>query len=560
MRLKPLDEQVVVVFGASSGIGRETALRFGRKGASVVIAARDREGLESLAEEIRQEGGRATVVQAEAADFDQVKGVADAAVNAYGRLDTWVHVAAVTQYARFDETTPEEFRRIVDVNLMGATYGAMAALPHLKAEGRGALILISSVEGKYALPLQSAYSASKHGLEGFAKALRLELQRDGLPISVTTILPSSTNTPLFDVARTKMGVKPKGFPPIYQPHLVADAIVWAATHPEREIVVGGAGKALAVLNRISPRLADAAVARKAFWLQRTTEERSPEAPGNLYEPVPGHFRVEGSYSGRARPFSIYTWLRLHRGVRYGLGGLLLGGLAFAVIGPATILTGTRTMATAALAAMPFRRRRVRKSPVQRVSDVAGRAWHTASATIPGSFAGLASRVPLGGLSRRRRSQSPMERLGEAVGRLGITLRPLLPASLVGLLPWAATGWLVGRRRPQGRTAEEGLQMPSSPARMRGGSPAQRETGPRMTREQLSWSDPEGTTEEPPIPSQAEGARRTVEEDLCEKGLAPPEECEALPPEEGPDGLVTGRRLPSQAEGERDTVEEDLGER
>lgn len=495
MKLKPLEEQVVVVFGASSGIGRETALRFGREGARVVVAARDREGLESVAEEIRRAGGEAHPVQAEATDFAQVKAVADAAVNTFGHLDTWVHVAAVTQYARFDETTPDEFRRIVDVNLTGAAYGVMAALPHLKSEGRGALILVSSVEGKYALPLQSAYSASKHGLEGMAKSLRLELQRDALPISVTTILPSSTNTPLFDVAGTKLGVKPKGFPPIYQPHLTAEAILYAATHPEREIVVGGAGKALAALNRISPRLADAAVARKAFWLQRTTEERPAEAPNNLYEPVPGHARVEGSYTGRARPFSIYTWLRLHPGLRYGLGALLLSGLAFAVIGPTTVLTGARSLGTTAMAALPFRRRRLRRGLGQRAAATIAEVQHAASTAIPEALSESLAMVTMGRLGTRkaprglwgrlrggrlssgltnawytlqvmrhrmmaappwkaigigtlRTRRGPTERASMALSGMARTMRGLMPASIIDVTSLTATSWLRdrGRRR------------------------------------------------------------------------------------------------------------------
>ena len=445
MRLKPIDEQVVVVFGASSGIGRETALRFGRKGARVVVAARDSEGLESVAEEIRQAGGQANVVRAEAADFAQVKAVADAAVNAFGHLDTWAHVAAVTQYARFDETTPDEFRRIVDVNLTGAAYGAMAALPHIKAEGRGAIILVSSVEGKYALPLQSAYSASKHGLEGLAKSLRLELQRDGLPISVTTILPSSINTPLIDVAKTKLGVKPKGFPPIYQPHLVADAILHAATHPEREIVVGGAGMALAVLNRISPRMADAAVARKAFWLQRTTEERPADAPNNLYEPVPGHFRVEGSYSGRAWPFSVYTWLRLRPALRYGLGALALSGLAFAVIGPATVLTGARTLGTTVLTTLPFGRRRRPRGAVGRVTGAAEGVRRAVSEAVPESLTGLAARVPGVRLVGRRTRRGLPERIAGAATSAWCAVRGLIPESLTGLLPWVAVGTVLEQR-------------------------------------------------------------------------------------------------------------------
>ncbi len=212
MRLKPLEDQVAVLMGASSGIGRETALRFARRGAKVVVSARNEEGLRSLVEEIRNEGGEATAIAAEVAQFDQVKAVADGAVEQYGRLDTWVHLAAIGLFAAFEQTTPEEFRRVIDVNLTGQAYGAMAALPHLKREGRGALVHISSVEARRAAPLHSAYAASKHGIDGFLEALRVELMHEKLPINVVNVMPGTINTPFFDKGRTKLGVKPVACP------------------------------------------------------------------------------------------------------------------------------------------------------------------------------------------------------------------------------------------------------------------------------------------------------------------------------------------------------------
>jgi NAD(P)-dependent dehydrogenase (short-subunit alcohol dehydrogenase family) len=185
MELKPVERQVVVVMGASSGIGRETALRLANKGAKVVAAARERKGLQSLVEQIQRAGGSAIAVPADTAEFAQVKAVAERAVREYGHLDTWVQAAAVSLYASFEQTTPEEFKRVVDVNLIGAAYAAMAALPYLKDEGRGAFIYISSAEATRALPLQSAYSASKHGAASLLEALRMELQKEGYWISVT---------------------------------------------------------------------------------------------------------------------------------------------------------------------------------------------------------------------------------------------------------------------------------------------------------------------------------------------------------------------------------------
>ncbi len=204
IQLKPINEQVVIVCGASSGIGRETALRFAREGARVVAAARSEPGLTSLVEEIRGAGGEAMAIPCDVADFAQVKAVADGAVAAYGRLDTWVHCAAVIVIGEFEKTTPEEFKRVVEVDLVGQAYGAMAALPYLKREGRGALIHISSIEAKRAFPLHSAYTAAKHGVHGMLESLRVELAHEGTPISITEIMPATINTPLFTKAKNKM--------------------------------------------------------------------------------------------------------------------------------------------------------------------------------------------------------------------------------------------------------------------------------------------------------------------------------------------------------------------
>ncbi|RUR72515.1 SDR family oxidoreductase [Chlorogloeopsis fritschii PCC 9212] len=304
IQLKPINQQVVAVVGASSGIGRNAALQFANRGAKVVVAARSQPGLESLVEEIQKMGGEATAVVADVTVFEQVKAIADRAVEQYGRLDTWVHNAAVELYAAFEVTTPEEFKRVIDVNLMGQVYGAMAALPHLKREGRGALIHVTSIEARRSLPLQSAYAASKHGVDGFLESLRVELMHEKLPISVTNIMPASINTPLFNKARTKLGVKPMGVPPVYQPSLVAKAIVEAAERPKRDVVVGDAGKAILAAQRISPSAVDAYMVRTAFSGQRTNEPKSETAPDNLYEPIQGYDKIEGDFSEQARSWSF----------------------------------------------------------------------------------------------------------------------------------------------------------------------------------------------------------------------------------------------------------------
>jgi NAD(P)-dependent dehydrogenase (short-subunit alcohol dehydrogenase family) len=314
-QLKPVGEQVVVLMGASSGIGRESALRFARRGAKVVVSARGEEGLGSLVEQIRDEGGEAIAVPADTSEFEQVKAVADRAVEEYGRIDTWVHLAAVGLFATFEETTPEEFGRVIDVNLMGQVYGAMAALPHLKRAEGGALIHVSSMGAKRSIPLQSAYCASKHGIDGFLEALRVELAREGAPVSVTQVMPATINTPFFDKARTKLGVKPVAPPPIYQPTIVADAVLYAAEHPARDLVVGGAARAVMTAQQISPRLLDVLLRRFGFGVHYTDEPKTEDAPDNLYAPIRGHDTSENGFRALSR--SLYNWLQMHPTVRRG---------------------------------------------------------------------------------------------------------------------------------------------------------------------------------------------------------------------------------------------------
>lgn len=310
MQLKPIANQIVVIVGASSGIGREASLRFAKQGAKVVIAARSEPGLLSLADEIRQFGGDVTSVIADVSSFEQVQAIADQAIATYGRIDTWVHAAATAVFSTFEHLTPEEFKRVIDVNLMGQVYGAMVALPYLKREGQGALIHVSSMEGRRALPFQSAYSSSKHGLEGFLESLRVELQHEGIPISVTSVKPSVINTPFYNKGKTKLGVKPTGILPYYEPSLVADAILHVAEHPTRDFVVGDVGKVLDVLQRVSPGLVDALLVAVGFQLQKTDEQKTENDSNNLYEPVPEYDRVEGDFGHLIVP-SVTDWIDRH---------------------------------------------------------------------------------------------------------------------------------------------------------------------------------------------------------------------------------------------------------
>ncbi|MBF2007348.1 MAG: SDR family oxidoreductase [Chlorogloeopsis fritschii C42_A2020_084] len=308
--LKPIDQQVVAVVGASSGIGRQAALQFAKRGARVVVSARSEPGLASLVDEIKRFGGVATAIVADVTVFDQVKAIANKAVEEYGQLDTWVHTPAVGLFATVDNIKPEEFQRVIDINLLGQVYGAMAALPHLKREGRGALIHISSMLGRRSLPLQSPYCTAKHALEGFLESLRVELQHEKIPISVTNVMPASINTPFYNNALTKLGVKPSAPPPYYEPSLVADAILYVASHPTRDFIVGDAARAIDLLQRISPSLVDYLLLLVSFQLQRTNEPKSEDAPNNLYEPIPAHDKVKGDFSNLVIP-SFFDWLDMN---------------------------------------------------------------------------------------------------------------------------------------------------------------------------------------------------------------------------------------------------------
>lgn len=335
MRLKPLRDQVVVVMGASSGIGRETALRMAASGARVLAAARTELALQSLVEEIRHRGGAAAYVLADTSVPRQAEVAAEAAVREWGRLDTWVQCAGVALWARFEETPPEEWSRVIDVNLNGTAYGAMAALPRLREAGGGALILVSSVEARVAPPLQAAYAASKHGVNALARVLRMELKAAGVPVNVTEIMPSSINTPLFRKSRSRIGVQPHPLPFIYDPSLVVDAILYAAEHPVPELIVGGSGRAFVQGERLAPRLTESVLMLLGNVMQRTPEPKPVTAPNNLFHslPDPACNQVEGEFGSEARSTSASTWLQIHPAARRALAAGVIGSVAYLALRP-----------------------------------------------------------------------------------------------------------------------------------------------------------------------------------------------------------------------------------
>ncbi len=305
---RAVSDQVVVIAGASSGIGRAAALAFAARGAKVVCAARNSAALDTLVTEIVTGGGTAVAVRTDVADPAAVRALAEAAEQRYGRIDTWVSNAGVGVWGRVEDITGAEFERVMRVNFLGQVHGAHAALPALRRAGGGVLIGVASAEGARSVPLQSPYTASKFALRAFYDSLRIELAQEGAPIAVTTILPASIDTPFFEHARSKLGVMAKPPPPVYAPEVVADSIVYAAQHPRREILVGGAAALFQLGQRLSPALTDAllSIRRLGEGSQRT--DRPDNGVDNLDHPVDEPGRVHGAHSGRVLRHSAFTTL------------------------------------------------------------------------------------------------------------------------------------------------------------------------------------------------------------------------------------------------------------
>ena len=325
----PLDQQVVVITGASSGIGREAALRFARGGATVVLVARNQQALQQVEREIAAEGGTALVVPADVADANQVQRVAQVAVQRFGHIDTWVNNAAVSVYGRFDDISPEEFRRVLEVNVMGQVHGARAALPHLRAS-HGTLIGIASAQSDVPMPLITPYVTSNHALKGLYDSLRLEELHEQTGVQVTCLMPDSVNTPLFDHAITHLGVKPSPFPPVYEPEVVAEAILHAAQAPVRNMVLTTSAVAYSALDALLPSVGDQVFERIGYTRQLSSEAKAANAPNNLWRAAGGPGAVRGSYG--AMPLDPLAWVREHPPIRRALTAVGLAAFAFPVMG------------------------------------------------------------------------------------------------------------------------------------------------------------------------------------------------------------------------------------
>ncbi|HEY3941226.1 MAG TPA: SDR family oxidoreductase [Acidimicrobiales bacterium] len=308
--------QVVVVTGASAGIGRAVAEGFGARGASVGLLARGQAGLDGAVADIEQAGGRALAVPTDVADHAQVARAAASVVEAFGSIDVWVNVAFTSVFAPFWEIEPDEFRRVTEVAYLGYVHGTRVALDHMRPRNAGTIVQVGSALGDRSIPLQSAYCGAKHAVNGFTSSLRTELMAEGSAIRVTVVQMPAVNTPQFSWVRSRLPRHPQPVPPIYQPEVAARGVLHAADHPERkQYWVGGSTAATIIANKLAAPLLDRYLARTGYRSQQTADEASPDRPDNLWEPVDGSgghdHGAHGVFDGRAHRRSVELWASQH---------------------------------------------------------------------------------------------------------------------------------------------------------------------------------------------------------------------------------------------------------
>ena len=312
--------RVVVVTGASAGLGRAIAHAFAERGAAVGLLARGVEGLTATEREIRDRGGRALAVPADVADAQAVAAAADRIEGELGPVDVWVNNAMVSVLAPVRQMSAAEYRRVTEVTYLGYVHGTLAALERMLPRDGGTIVQVSSALAFRAIPLQSAYCAAKHAIKGFTESLRTELLHDGSGIRVTMVHMPALNTPQFDWVKSRLPNRPQPVPPIFQPEVGAQAVVYAVLHPERRDLTVGLSSMTAIWgNRIAPRLVDRYLARTGYGSQQTAEPEPPSRADNLWWPVPGDHGTHGRFDARARRHSPQLWLTEHRGLALLIG-------------------------------------------------------------------------------------------------------------------------------------------------------------------------------------------------------------------------------------------------
>jgi len=322
---KPIGRQVLVITGATSGIGLTTARRAASQGARLALFARNEEQLRTLCDEIRARGGEAIFVAGDVADPDALDRLASATIQAFGGFDTWVNNAGISIYGRLDEVPLHEKRRLFDVTFWGVVHGCRSALPHLRERG-GVIINIGSILSERAMPLQGMYSAAKHAVKGYTDALRMELEQAGVPVAITLIKPAAIDTPYVKHARNHMASAPKMPAPVYAPQTVARAILACAVRPRRDVLVGGGAKLFSWMEKVMPRTTDRVMEKTLFAAQESGVQRPQD---DALFSAPAHEGEERSGQARmVQSRSVYTEAALHPLSSLALvGGLGLLGWA-----------------------------------------------------------------------------------------------------------------------------------------------------------------------------------------------------------------------------------------
>ena len=305
--------EVVVITGASAGVGRATTRKFARHGARIALLARGTDGLEVAQREVEELGGTAIVVPVDVANAEQVEAAAARVEIDLGKIDIWINNAMVSVFSPIKEMMPEEFRRVTEVTFLGCVYGTLAALKRMLPRDRGTIVQVGSALAHRSIPLQSAYCASKHAMQGFTESLRCELIHDKSEVRVTMVQLPALNTPQFGWVKSRLPRKAQPVPPIFQPEVAAEAIYFAAHHPRREFYVGWSSAKAIIANKIAPGMLDHFLAHTGYDSQQYDGAEDPKRAYNLWEPVPGDHGAHGDFNARAKKSSAFLWMSEHRG-------------------------------------------------------------------------------------------------------------------------------------------------------------------------------------------------------------------------------------------------------
>ena len=322
-------DQVVVITGASAGVGRAVAREFARRGAKIGLIARGIDGLDGAKRDVEDLGGQALVVPVDVSDAARVEAAAQIVEERLGPIDVWINNAMVSVFSPISELTPEEVKRVTDVTYLGYVYGTMAALKRMLPRDRGVIVQVGSALAYRGIPLQAAYCGAKHAIQGFNDSLYCELLHDKSNVRLTMVNLPAINTPQFDWSRSRMPRRAQPVPPIFQPEVAAEAIIWAATHDRRELNVAWVTTKAVVGNNLVPWYADRRLSEMGYDAQQTAEPEDPSRPDNLWEPLPGDHGAHGRFDERAAAESLHLRLNMNREVVFAAAALVGAAVLFA---------------------------------------------------------------------------------------------------------------------------------------------------------------------------------------------------------------------------------------